>query len=188
MGFGKWQPPWTDPHCMIPPRLAHQLQNLITRKVHAESSHLGKQLLESSTFNEFVARTDGAFHSIRIGLKEGWQEGSQESATHPSSSDDGSEKPTSHKSESHSTGSPCHLSNQPTHELCLYIRSSANVSFGFVGSGAENRTYRSGEKKARDRPEAERLARKTSSPAAQVMNTFPSTLNRLSWKSKSVIR
>ncbi|KAH9443639.1 hypothetical protein MJO28_014114 [Puccinia striiformis f. sp. tritici] len=60
---------------MIPPRLASHLQNLITRK-----------LLESSAFNEFVARTDGVFHSIRLGLKEGWEEENQESSKQGTSS------------------------------------------------------------------------------------------------------
>jgi len=144
---------------MIPPRLAHQLQNLITRK-----------LLESSAFNEFVARTDGAFHSIRLGLKEGWQEGSQESASHPSSSDDGSEKPTSNKSEPRST--------------------DRRQTFHSASADQEPKTEPTDQekKKARNRPEAERLTGKASSPAAQVMNTFPSTRNGLSWKSKSALR
>ncbi|KAA1079868.1 hypothetical protein PGT21_026151 [Puccinia graminis f. sp. tritici] len=92
---------------MIPPRLAHHLQSLITRKVrHHHSSKLMsmivdprirlimnnvEQLLESPVFNEFVARTDGAFHSIRLGLKEGWQEGKQESSTDGKSSKDDQE-------------------------------------------------------------------------------------------------
>ncbi|PLW57246.1 hypothetical protein PCANC_02399 [Puccinia coronata f. sp. avenae] len=74
---------------MIPPRLAHQLQNLITRK-----------LLESSTFNEIVARTDGIFHSVRLGLKEGWEEGNRESAGHPRKSPDQDEEKTTPRNQS----------------------------------------------------------------------------------------
>ncbi|WAQ91590.1 hypothetical protein PtA15_14A474 [Puccinia triticina] len=93
---------------MIPPRLAHQLQSLITRK-----------LLESTVFNEFVARTDGAFHSIRLGLKEGWQEGDKNSSNDGKSSNDDQEEPkpnkTTHGSKSSSTdhGRPFHSTEEP---------------------------------------------------------------------------
>ncbi|KAI9612948.1 hypothetical protein H4Q26_010217 [Puccinia striiformis f. sp. tritici PST-130] len=140
---------------MIPPRLASHLQNLITRK-----------LLESSAFNEFVARTDGVFHSIRLGLKEGWEEENQESSKQGTSSshDD-------HYQQKNSQPKQPHQANQtPISQLTIPLlfshicnRSSQNILLvtGLTTSIEKHNRTRS--KQARHRAEAQRVTRKASS-------------------------
>lgn len=89
---------------MLPPRLAYILQNLITRK-----------LLESSTFHQFVSKTDGAFNSIRLGLKEGWQEAEQEISNRRKNLDqNNSTSSRSDDSTSSRSGHPTSRSTGPT--------------------------------------------------------------------------